>query len=459
MNRFMVRTLGCKANASDGQQIELGLRSMGWLPADSEENADLIVVNSCTVTDEADKQSRRTATRASRLNPKARIVYTGCGAEVNPALSAQIPGVSAVIGNSDKQHFARYATIDSKGVLGGVLDYEAFRSEHPMDREWAVPEANFSDLSQLERGSGTHRTRAFVKIQEGCDHFCTYCVIPYGRGPARALGRPEIVNAIQELIETGTQEVILTGTNIGDHPELPQLIENLLRDIQVPRLRVSSLDPVEITPEILNLMERYDNFCPHFHVSLQSPHSLILRRMKRKYGEEDVVQTLTEINKIRSGGVFVGMDVITGFPGETDEVFEATRLRLLELPWDRLHVFPYSERSGTPATRLPDSVPMEIRKARARVLSAMSLHRLETRFKKKIESGLVEVQDVLWESLKQGRDGQLRLSGLTKDYERVIALASAEDKVLLNRTSSARILGYLVDRPLQDVHWNAEALR
>ncbi len=459
MNRFLVRTLGCKANASDGQQIEMSLRRAGWTPTDSEMDADLVVVNSCTVTDEADRQSRKAATRAARMNPKARVIYTGCGAEVAPSLSQAIPGVTAVIGNSDKQKFAELALSAVAGPLGQVKDYKAFRSEHPMDREWQIPQANFAEVSQLERGAGTYRTRAFIKIQEGCDHFCTYCVIPYGRGPARSLSRKEIVHGVQSLIEEGTKEVILTGTNIGDHPELASLIEELLTKVRVPRLRVSSLDPVEITEKILHLMEEHENFCPHFHVSLQSPHPLILRRMKRKYGSEEVVHTLKRIQEIRQGKVFVGMDLITGFPGETAEIFQETVATLKELPWSRLHVFPYSERSGTPATKLKEVVPVAERKVRARVLAALSQERLEQRFIEGLKSGLTVAKDVLWESHFQGRDGGWRLSGLTTNYERVIARASESSVELLNQVGSARILDYTIDRASQDGHWNAEVMQ
>lgn len=459
MNRFLVRTLGCKANATDGQQIEMSLRALGLTPADSELDADLVVVNSCTVTDEADRQSRKAATKAAKLNPRARVIYTGCGAEVSPSLSKLIPGVSAVIGNSDKQRFAELALTSQSGSLGQVRDYAAFRSEHPMDREWQIPQANFSEISKLERGEGTYRTRAFVKIQEGCDHFCTYCVIPYGRGPARSLSRSEIVAGVQTLVNQGTKEVILTGTNIGDHPELAQVIEELLTVVKIPRLRVSSLDPVEITDEILQLMDQHENFCPHFHVSLQSPHPLILRRMKRKYGELDVERTLGRISKIRQGRVFVGMDLITGFPGETPEVFDETLQRLKNLPWDRLHVFPYSERSGTPATKLKETVPISERKSRARTLMALSQERLEERFKSSLRSGMTRATDVLWESHFQGRDQVWKLSGLTLNYERVIARATEASAALLNQVGSARILGYSEDRISQDVHWDAEVIQ
>ncbi|NDG83866.1 MAG: radical SAM protein [Proteobacteria bacterium] len=224
VKRFLVKTLGCKANFSDGQAIEAGLIRHGFAPASSEHEADVIIVNSCTVTDEADRQSRKMIRDFAAKNPQAQVVYTGCGAEVNPGQALQIQGLSAVIGNQDKSRAADLIAGHLEGerpvspvILGSVADYGELVSRHPMDREWPLAEEGAIEAPELPRDSSSYRTRAFLKIQEGCDSFCTYCIIPYGRGPARSLGVESVLARILKLVESGIKEVVLTGTNIGDY--------------------------------------------------------------------------------------------------------------------------------------------------------------------------------------------------------------------------------------------------
>jgi tRNA A37 methylthiotransferase MiaB len=279
-------------------------------------------------------------------------------------------------------------------VLGEAQGYSEILSKHPMDREWPVGGEGFqTPPTHLDGHSG--KTRAFLKIQEGCNSFCTYCIIPYGRGPARSLRPREVIEQVRKLVSEGIREVVITGTNIGDYgsdwaetAQHGELFRMILQETSLERLRVSSLDPTEITDGILDLMANEPRFCPHFHVSLQSPHSRILRLMKRRYGFEQVKSCLEKIAAVHApvGGVFVGMDVITGFPGETEEEFQWGYEALSELPWTRLHVFPYSEREGTPATRLPGSVRQEERLQRARKLNEQSLTRMREHHEKVLTS-------------------------------------------------------------------------
>ena len=420
--KYVVRTLGCKANLYDSQLIEAELQKRGWTPAHDPNSPDvgLYIVNSCTVTDEADRQSRKMAARLGRDNPDARVVITGCSAEVDPERLAASRGIDYVVGNRDKPKLVEIvlekirkaaelraseagdrdagtgngaALAGANGAIAGVRrgevlgvaqGYREMTSRHPIDREWPATESAFS--GSLDESSSSHRTRAFLKIQDGCNAFCTYCVIPYGRGPSRSISIPDVISQVKNLASQGVREVVITGINIGDYGtdwsegmQVEQLFEAILGETELPRLRVSSLDPSEITPGLMKLVEKDPRFCPHFHVSLQSPHPRILRLMKRKYSEKEVRECLTKISELAApaGGVFVGMDLITGFPGETDEEFEWTVKALEELPWSRLHVFPYSERSGTPATRLPGSVPPAVRAVRAEKLRALSLERLK----------------------------------------------------------------------------------
>jgi threonylcarbamoyladenosine tRNA methylthiotransferase MtaB len=423
---YVVRTLGCKANLYDSQRLEAELRARGWRPAPRghEGSAGLCIVNSCTVTDEADRQSRKLAERLAREHAGARVIFTGCGAEVEPESAAAGTGVHYVVGNQDKGRLVELVlgAVESNapaGVLGGVEGYGELLSRHPMDREWHAAESSFAGEPRLLDGGESARTRAFLKVQEGCDAFCTYCVIPYGRGPARSLTRETVVRQVAGLVAQGAREVVLTGTNLGDfgveragRPALEELVEAILEGTTLERLRLSSLDPTEISDRLLALAAREPRLCPHFHVSLQSPHGRILRLMKRRYGAEAVEERLRRIAGLGAqpvGGVFVGMDVITGFPGESEDEFEWTRERLAALPWTRLHVFPYSERKGTPATRLPGSVPPAERARRAKVLRELSLERLRAHhhdvlatLRKRNE----RVRDVLIEGRTKGPDGQ-----------------------------------------------------
>ncbi|MCM2278338.1 MAG: tRNA (N(6)-L-threonylcarbamoyladenosine(37)-C(2))-methylthiotransferase MtaB [Oligoflexia bacterium] len=470
---YILKTLGCKANVYDSQLIEAELRKRGWKPWSGEPEPDdalICVVNSCTVTDEADRQTRKMASRLFRDHPEASIVVTGCGAEVDPERLAASKGIHYVIGNRDKHQLVELIleriaqapqSARSEGraeVLGKTEGYVEMISRHPMDREWPLVESVFAAPSLQEGQSG--KTRAFLKIQEGCNSFCTYCVIPYGRGPSRSLRPREVLAQVRVLVEQGVREIVITGTNIGDYgtdwgekPMLDELLAMILGETALERLRVSSLDPTEITPALLSLMAREKRFCPHFHVSLQSPDTRILRLMKRRYGFEEVRGCLERIASLPapSGGVFVGMDVITGFPGESAQDFEKTCATLEKLPWSRLHVFPYSERAGTPATRLPGTVPTEERSQRARRLSELSLNRLT-----RIHEAVLR-QNPLLDSVLLERPSGSSISGYTPNYLRVALPCSSETGAgLQNQLVAVKIKEIQIDKNSGDLLFQAE---
>ena len=407
MKKYIVRTLGCKANLFDSQLIEAELQKRGWapvLPGTSGQGADLCIINSCTVTDEADRQSRKLAARMARENPRAAVVVTGCAAEVDPERLVSSAGVQYVIGNRGKPQLVELILAkiasgvavsmnDSGGeVLGSGTGYEEMASRHPMDRDWpTVADFGFSSLTT----GITAKTRMFLKIQEGCNSFCTYCVIPYGRGPARSLDPEQVLERVRKLVSEGVREIVVTGTNIGDYgtdylnePQLELLLRRMLSETKIERLRVSSLDPTEISAGILELARSDSRLCPHFHVSLQSPHEAVLKRMKRRYGRKEIEKTLNAIAALPAGvgGPYVGMDVITGFPGETAEIFRESLEFLRSLPWARLHVFPYSERAGTPATRLDGSIAKSERVHRAQILNQLSVERVSAHHQRVVEA-------------------------------------------------------------------------
>jgi len=476
---FTVKTLGCKANAADGQLLEAGLLGQGYVPTHDSTSADFVIVNSCTVTDEADQQSRKLVREIHKKNPNAKVIYTGCGAEVDPEGALKVAGVSAVVGNQDKTRAAglihEYLTqvgastlvdADVPMILGGVSNYTELASRHPIDREWPLPDSAMDEILKLDEGSSTFRTRAFLKIQEGCNAFCTYCIIPYGRGPARSLPVGTIVDQVKALVASGIQEVVLTGTNIGDYGmdqtgrlQVDELIEAILTRTELPRLRVGSLDPTEISDRMIALMETHEAFCPHFHVSLQNMSSKILKLMKRKYQYEHIEDCLGRLAGMKRKP-FVGMDYITGFPGETDADFEESLEKLKKLEWSRLHVFPYSERARTPATRLPNLVPVSKRKERARVLQALSLDRLTSVYansRQRFENGSGLLKGVLLEGHVKGPDGTHDwISGYAPEYQRVILPMKKNENRFRNSIVDLEVSHWLVDRASGEVSWIAK---
>ena len=456
--RFTVRTFGCKLNTHDTRILEAELRARGWTATgESGEVPDLVVVNTCTVTAEADRQGRKLAARLAREHPEAVIVSTGCSAQVAPERTAGVRGVDLVVGNQDKPALVdlvlgalearkepsaaeprEHAATPSPTVkvLGSVLRAPAPRSRAQGESAWPPPETGFAAAPDA-----TGRTRMFLKVQEGCDASCTFCIIPFARGPARSLAPPDAARQVRELCAAGTREVVLTGTNLGQYGDdligtqrrppgeaFTDLVELLLTETPVERLRLSSLDPAEISPRLLALLETEPRLCPHLHISVQSLDDGVLRRMRRKHTGDDAESALRRIAEVSGrieaarklpGGIFVGMDVIAGFPGETEDGFRRSLARFEALPWQRLHVFPFSEREGTAAARLKGRVVRAERKRRCRALMDLSNRRLAAHCRRVCTSGLP--LEVLVEGTAAGPGGEEGwASGTTSSYLRVL---------------------------------------
>jgi threonylcarbamoyladenosine tRNA methylthiotransferase MtaB len=353
-----VITLGCRLNIAESEAI----RAM--LP-----DEDLIVVNSCAVTEEAVRQTRRAIRRARRERPGARIVVTGCAAEVERDAFAAMPEVSGVVSNLGKLDAALYQPSPFRGE-GGLAqrDRERGGEAHtaPLpDRSAALP-------SPLE-GEGTRsHARAFVEVQNGCDHRCTFCIIPYGRGPSRSTPAGAVIERIQALVDQGAREVVLTGVDLTSYGDLAGdslglLVERILNAVPaLPRLRLSSLDPVEIDDRLFALIVGEKRLMPHLHLSLQAGDDMILKRMKRRHLRADAIRLVERIKAARPE-VAIGADLIAGFPTETEAMF-ANSLAIVE-DCDIVfgHIFPYSPRRGTPAARMPQVEP-EVIRARAKRL-------------------------------------------------------------------------------------------
>ncbi|MEE8145568.1 MAG: tRNA (N(6)-L-threonylcarbamoyladenosine(37)-C(2))-methylthiotransferase MtaB [Kiloniellales bacterium] len=344
-----VITFGCRLNAYESEVMRGHARAQGL--------SDAVIVNTCAVTKEAERQARQAIRRARRDHPGARIIVTGCAAQIDPAAYAAMPEVDQVVGNEEKLKAQTFAPGDH-------------------------PRVSVNDIMSVRETAGhlihgfQGRTRAFVQVQQGCDHRCTFCIIPYGRGNSRSVPVGEVVAQVRALVAADTAEVVLTGVDITDFgkdlpgcPTLGQLARRILTLVpELPRLRLSSVDPLELDEDVLRLLAEEPRLMPHLHLSLQSGHDLILKRMKRRHLRADAVALCRRVRGLRPDVVF-GADLIAGFPTESDAMFEATLSLVDDCGLTYLHVFPYSPRPGTPAARMPQ-VPAGLRKARAAQLRA-----------------------------------------------------------------------------------------
>jgi threonylcarbamoyladenosine tRNA methylthiotransferase MtaB len=351
-----ILTFGCRLNAYESEVMRGHAQAAGM--------ADAIIVNTCAVTAEAERQARQAIRRARRDRPDAQIIVTGCAAQIDPAAFAAMPEVSRVIGNAEKLNAASW---------GGVAEARVSVNDIMSVTETA---------SHLTAGFDG-KARAFIQVQNGCDHRCTFCIIPYGRGPARSVPMGAIVAETRALVEAGFREIVMTGVDLTSYgPDLPgqptlgQMVRRLLAAVPaLERLRLSSLDPVEIDEDLWRLIAEEPRLMPHLHLSIQAGDDMVLKRMKRRHARADAIDTCHRARALRPGIVF-GADLIAGFPTETDAMF-TNSLNLLDecgLTW--LHIFPYSARKGTPAARMPQ-VPMDGRKARAAELRAAGERRID----------------------------------------------------------------------------------
>ena len=342
-----VINFGCRLNIAEGEAIRSALGDAG----------DVIVINSCAVTSEATRQARQAIRRAAKQRPGARIIVTGCAAQIDPAQFSAMPEVSSVIGNREKR--------DVSALLGPGAVSDIFGS--------------FDTLSPVT--SGSDHARAFIEVQNGCDHRCTFCIIPYGRGNSRSVPAGLVVEAVKAAVARGQQEVILTGVDLTSYgPDLPgaptlgQLVERILKHVpDLKRLRLSSLDSIEIDERLFELITTEQRMMPHVHLSLQSGDDMILKRMKRRHSRAQAIALVQRLKNKRPE-LAIGADIIAGFPTETDAMFAGSRAMIDECDIVFGHIFPYSPRAGTPAALMPQ-VDRATVKARAAILRDTSAAR------------------------------------------------------------------------------------
>ena len=412
MPRFKICTLGCKVNQSESDAIVRQLESADWLPADNNEPVELTIINTCTVTQKASMQSRQAVRQAIRANPNSRIVVTGCYAQTEPEALKKIVGVHYIIGNSDKHR------------VGEILAAGGHSR-----RDQSVTICNDIWQSNKLKPSLTvscgSRTRAFFKIQDGCDACCTYCIVPHARGPGRSLPPDDVLAGVKALSAAGYQEIVLSGIHLGRYgcdlvPEtrLSELLDRIDRGRYIQRLRLSSIEPLELTDGLIRQIANSPRFCRHFHIPLQSGDDRILQKMKRPYRIGEFCQRVIKIrNQIPDAAI--GADVLVGFPGETEEAFRNTCDLIQKMPITYLHVFPFSARPGTPAARYPDRVAPDIIKARCAYARRLGRAKRSDFH----QSFIGKTLEVLIESTRHPATGQLK--GISSNY--IPILIDADD--------------------------------
>jgi threonylcarbamoyladenosine tRNA methylthiotransferase MtaB len=358
MTRFYVQNFGCRATQADGAALEAQLAARGLAESEARDQADIVVLNTCTVTAEADSDARSAIRRVHRENPAARILVTGCYAQRAPDELASMPGVEWVVGNSHKTQIAE--------LVGGAEPY------HGQVLTGDIFETRDILTAPILDATGD-RTRPNLKIQDGCHNRCSFCIIPFVRGKSRYVGADQVIEQVRS-IAARYKEVVLSGINLGRWGReagsllrLPDLLRRLLAETEIARIRLSSVEPMDFSDDLLGLMAESPRIAKHVHAPLQSGSDTILRRMHRKYRPRHYADRLSKARALMPHAA-IGADVMTGFPGETDALFEESRQFIEAMPYTYLHVFTYSERPGTPAAEMADALPIRVRKDRNRVL-------------------------------------------------------------------------------------------
>ena len=399
-------TLGCKVNQYETEAMKNVFLELGYAIAAAQEKADVYLVNTCAVTNLSAAKSRQAIRRLHKNNPLAKIIVVGCYAQAEPDEIIAIEGVSLVLGTKEKDRLADFLTnLPAEGAyyVGNIKEATEF--------------------SQLSAGDYQERTRAFIKIQEGCEQFCSYCLIPYLRGPVRSRPLPEVINEAKRLVREGFEEIVLIGIHIGvygeekeDYPKLAELLRELVLVDGLKRIRLGSLEPTDFSDELLEVVSNSAKICPHFHIPLQSGSDSVLRAMNRRY---DTAFYAGLIDRIREKIPLaaIATDLMVGFPGETEADFQSIVSFVKRINFSRIHVFPYSKRPGTPAAVMPGQILTKEKERRSRIIRSLASD-LARQYAEKFVG---RVEKVLVEDEKSGL-----LEGLTPHYIRTFFPGSAE---------------------------------
>ncbi|MEY3208388.1 MAG: tRNA ((6)-L-threonylcarbamoyladenosine(37)-C(2))-methylthiotransferase MtaB [Bacteroidota bacterium] len=403
-------TLGCKLNFSETSTLSRQLEQEGFEKRAFTDKADVYVINTCSVTDNADKECRQLVRRIQRLSPESFVVITGCYAQLKPKEISQIPGVDLVLGASEKFNLVQHLSTLTKGDATKICSCD-IETVTGFNSSFSVND----------------RTRTFLKVQDGCDYSCTFCTIPMARGKSRSDSVENVVNQAKQLAQNGVKEIVLTGINLGDfgkggeggkkHEEsFFDLVKALDQDTAIPRYRISSIEPNLLTDEIIEWVAKSEKFMPHFHIPLQSGSDAVLKLMQRRYNSSFYKERIESIKKIMPHAC-IGVDVIVGSPGETETYFKESFDFIHALDISYLHVFTYSERAATKALEIKPVVPIAIRQERNKLLRNLSYQKQQFFNAQHVGS----TRKVLFESIKQKEEQEIAmLEGYTDNYIKII---------------------------------------
>ena len=411
--KFAYHTFGCKVNFADSCMISRQLVEQGLSQVNINENADIYILNTCSVTENADKKAQKFIKKLNVKYPESKIIVTGCYAELKPAEINRIKGVSKVIGLNDKFNIKEYYNLISENII----------SKNPI----AINDFQISySLSE--------RVRAFIKIQDGCDYICSYCTIPKARGKSRSGKIIEIINVIKDLVNNGIKEIILSGINIGDFGKgNNENLLDLLKEIELiknlDRYRISSIEPNLLNDDIIDFLSKSKKALPHLHIPLQSGSEKVLKNMRRRYSAEDYKILINKLNEIIPN-ICIGVDIIVGYPTENKEDFLETYEFINDLDVSYLHVFSYSDRDSTYANSLVNKVSSEEKKYRRKLLQQLS----KNKFTSYVNNNLKSSKKVLFENYNNGI-----LDGLTENYIRVY---SPGEKKFINHIKKVNLINY-----------------
>ena len=417
MKTFYIHTMGCKANQFESSIIEENLISNGLNRVADVADADLYILNSCSVTHKSDNEALYLLRAAKHKNPGVKVVVTGCFAQLEKENLLNYDFIDYVFGNDEKLHMYQVLSSGKKSQVKDLMALE-----------------EFSEVGLVD----TAKTRASLKIQDGCDSRCSYCIIWKARGKSRSAKIDFIINQINRFSQQGFKEVVLTGIHIGQWgKDLGLTLLDLLKEIEsktsIQRYRLGSLNPTEINDELLDFLEISEKFCPHFHLSLQSANDKTLRSMNRFYKVEDYLKQIGDINR-RFELPFLGSDIIAGFAGETDDDFEITRSNLEKSGLSQIHTFPYSKREGTVGAQMPNQVSDEVKNKRADIIKSIS----RGKYKSFVDKNIGTIHEVLIEKHRDKHNGNLK--GVTRNYLTLQIKSDRED--LYNTLAKVRITEY-----------------
>ncbi|NIK77380.1 threonylcarbamoyladenosine tRNA methylthiotransferase MtaB [Paenibacillus castaneae] len=440
-------TLGCKVNFYDTEAIWQLFKNEGYEQVDFESTADVYLINTCTVTNTGDKKSRQIIRRAVRRNPDAVIAVTGCYAQTSPAEIMAIEGVDLVIGTQDREKIMSF--------VNGIQE-----DRKPVNAVRNIMKTR--DFEELDVPDFSERTRAFLKIQEGCNNFCTFCIIPWSRGLSRSRAPQSVLEQAKQLVASGYKEIVLTGIHTGGYGDdmenynLTSLLWDLDKVEGLERIRISSIEASQIDDAMIDVLNRSSKMCRHLHIPLQAGEDSVLKRMRRKYTTEEYAAKIKRLHEAMPG-VAITTDVIVGFPGETEEMFESGFRFMEELKFAEMHVFPYSKRTGTPAARMDEQVDEEIKNERVHKLIDLS-EKMQLQYAKQYVG---QVLDVIPERDYKGAPGTGLVMGYTDNYIQVVfngteSLIGKLCRVKITEAGvnecRATLVRVLDDHPSQEVH-------